>query len=180
MRICDQRRNALGRSRTPNHAHPLLHPTLALRSCCKTFETLIQHPLDRALRHAQITRAEPLVEPLKALFPQDLLDHPNRPAEGRARARHFGFVRVELEAGFDDPYGVGRGTGGNARESGSRKVNPGVLCAVVEAGGDNLLAVAVGEKVDGAGGYDADKGGPETLEECAGGFVEVDVTAGVV
>ena len=177
MRICDQRRDALGRACTPDHAQPLLHAALALCPRRQTLEALVQHPLDRALRDAEVARAQALVEAPDARLPEYLPDHRGGPAEEGARARELGLVRVELEAGLDDPDRVRRGAGRDAGEGGGGEVHVRVLHAVVEARGDDLLAVAVGEEVDGARGDDADERRAEALEECARGLVQVDVPA---
>ena len=87
-------------------------------------------------------------------------------------------MRVELETGLDDPDGVRRGAGRDACDGGGSEVDPRVLLAVVEGVGDDLLAVAVREEVDGPRGDDADEGGPEALEQRARGLFAVDVPAG--
>ena len=74
---------------------------------------------------------------------------------------------VELEAGLDDPDGVRRGARHDTRDSGGREVDPGILLAVVEVVGDDLLAVPVGEEDDRPRGDDADESGAETFEEGA-------------
>ena len=181
MRVCNQRRNTFRRARTPNHPHPLLHAALPLSPRRELLQPLIQHPLYRPLRHAQIARAQALIEPAHALVPENLLDRRDGPAEERLRARptrELGPVRVELEAGLDDPDGVRRGAGCDAGDGGGSEVNPRVLLAVVEGVGDDLLAVAVREEVDGPRGDDADEGGPEALEQRARGLFAVDVPAG--
>ena len=76
-------------------------------------------------------------------------------------------MRVELEAGLDDPDGVRRGARHDTRDGGGGEVDPGVLLAVVEVVGDDLLAVPVGEEDDRPRGDDADESGAETFEEGA-------------
>lgn len=124
MWICDQRRYALRGTRAANHAHPLHDTTLSLRSRREPLKPLIQHPLDRALRHAQIARAQALVEALNALLPQNLLDHTNGASEERPRPRNLGLMRVELETCLNDPDGVCHGTGGDAGERGGGEMYP--------------------------------------------------------
>lgn len=86
---------------------------------------------------------------------------------------------LELQARLDDPDGIRRGAGHDARARGSAEVHPGVLLSVAEVVCDDVLAVAVGEEVDGARGDDPDEGGAEAAEERAEGLFAVDV-AGVV
>ena len=74
---------------------------------------------------------------------------------------------IELEAGLDDPDGVRRGARHDTRDGGGGEVDPGVLLAVVEVVGDDLLAVPVGEEDDGPRGYNSDESRTETLEEGA-------------
>ncbi len=58
-------------------------------------------------------------------------------------------------------------------------MDPGVFLSIVEVLRDDLLAVAVGEEVDGAGGDGADQGRPETFEECSRGLFAVYIPATV-
>ena len=179
MRVCDQRCNTFRRTRAPNHPHPLLHTTLSLRPRGELFQPLVQHPLDCPLRHAQIARAQPLIEPAHALVPQNLLDHRDGPPKERlpARPSELRLVCVELEARLDDPDRVRRGAGRDAGDGRGGEVHPRVLLTVVEGVGDDLLAVAVREEVDGPCGDDADEGGPEALEQRARRLLAVDVPA---
>ena len=68
-------------------------------------------------------------------------------------------MRVELEAGLDDPDRIGSSTCRDACDGGSGEVNPRVFMAMIKVVGDNLLAVPVGEEVDGPRRDDADESG---------------------
>lgn len=75
MRVCYQAGNTFGSSCTAQHSQPLLYAPLALRAGCETLESLIECPLDRALSHAKVARAQAFVESPDALVSEDLLDH---------------------------------------------------------------------------------------------------------
>lgn len=72
---------------------------------------------------------------------------------------------LQLETGFDDPDRVCAYCGADSCEGGGGEMNERSFNAIIEVVGDELFAVAVGEEVDRASGYDADKGGTQTLEE---------------
>ena len=59
-----------------------------------------------------------------------------------------GPMRVQLETCFDNPYWIGHSSRSDTSKSSSREMNQGVLFAMVEAVGNDLLAVSVGEEVD--------------------------------
>ena len=181
MRVGDEARDALGRPGGAQHASPFLQTARSLRGGRQTFEALIQHPLDRALRDAEIARAETLIKPADALLACNLhyrrIDgapaNGRRPRRGLHRRRRrrccccscLQVVRGgELQARLDDPDRVRRGAGGDARDGGGAEVHVGVFASAVEPVGDDLLSVSVREEVYRARGDDADECGHETLE----------------
>ena len=83
MRIGDEARDALGRPSGGQHACPLPQAACSLCGSRQTLEALVQHPLDRALRDAQIARAEALIEPANALLPHNLSYRRDAPAKIR-------------------------------------------------------------------------------------------------
>lgn len=78
MRISDQTRNCLSSPRTPHHAQPLLEPMPSLTippvPVSQFLQPLIQHPLDRALRDAEVRGGETAVEPPDAFVSDDVPD----------------------------------------------------------------------------------------------------------
>lgn len=75
---------------------------------------------------------------------------------------------IKLKTRLDNPDRIRDRSCSNSSNSGSGKMNPRVLLAVIEATRDDLLSVAVGEEVDRACGDDADKGWTKTLEKGPG------------
>ena len=70
----------------------------------------------------------------------------------------------QLQPRFDNPDRVRRGAGEDACNSCRREMDVGVFLSVIEIIGNNLLAVAVGEKVDRTCGNNANQCWTETLE----------------
>lgn len=81
----------------------------------------------------------------------------------------------ELQPCFDDPDRIRRSARDDACNGGSREMDVGVFLSVVETIGNDLLAVAVGEKVDRACGNNADQCRTETLEQCTRRLIAVDI-----
>ena len=81
----------------------------------------------------------------------------------------------ELQPRFDDPDGIRCSTRGDPCNGGCSEMDVGVFLSVVETVGDDSLAVAVGEKVDGTSGNNADECWTESLEQCTRRLVTVDV-----
>lgn len=178
MRIGDETRDALGRPGGAQHARPLLQAAGSLRIGRQALEALVQHPLDRALRDAEITRAEALVKPADALLARNLLHRRKHDALARRRSRprccrccrcrccRCCVVRGggELHARFDDPDRIRRCAGGDPRDGSGAEVHVGVFLSAVELVRDDVLSVTVREEVYRARGDDADEGGHETLK----------------
>jgi len=81
-----------------------------------------------------------------------------------------------LHARLDHPDRICEATSHDAGHCGSGKVHSGCLDATIELIGYHLLSVAVGEEVDGAGGYHTDQSGPQALEQRRNAFKSVDVS----
>lgn len=142
----------------------------------RPLDLLVQHPVHGRLGHAEIAGAHALVEAPDPLVAQHLANAVQAvfiPALGGAAAfgRH---VLVELQPGLDHPDWVGRCTGDDAGQGRRAEVHPGRVLAAVEMLGDEALAVAVGEEIDGAGGDDADQVRPQALEESPRPLLAVD------
>jgi hypothetical protein len=170
VRVCYQAGDAFRGTRAAHHARPLLPPALALRPGRQPLQLLVERPLYRALRHPEIARAEALVEPAQALLARYSPDHGDAvaqhpfPRRSGRRRREVVLRLLELQTRLHDPYGIGRAAGAYARDRRGAEMDVCVLLAVVEVVGDDLLAVSIGEKVDGASGDDADKRRTQALE----------------
>jgi hypothetical protein len=92
MRITDEARDALGRPGRAQYTCPLLQATGSLCVGHHTFEALVEHPLYRSLRDAEITRAKALVKPADALFARNLLNRRKHDVPAQERTR-FGRCR---------------------------------------------------------------------------------------
>lgn len=170
MRICDETGDELSRARATQHADPPANRTLPLHTLAQPFQTFIQYPLNRALRHPKVARTQPLVKSPHTLFAQNLL------YAQPATAQHFLVALRKLQPGLDHPNWVCRCAGHDARDRSSRQVYPAVLLPVVELFGDEALAVSVGEEVNGARRDDADECGSKAFEECTEGLFTIDIT----
>jgi hypothetical protein len=82
---------------------------------------------------------------------------------------------LQLQPGFDYPDRIRAYRGADTCECGGGEVDERRFNTVVEVISDELFAVAVGEEVDGASGYDADESGTQALEESSRGFVSVNI-----
>jgi hypothetical protein len=173
MRIGDETCDALGRPGGGQHACPFLQAACSIRRGGQTLKALIQHPLYRALRDAEITRAEALVKAADTLLPRNLpyrrhapaKERPWRGGAGRDSSSSNRSVRGrELQARLDDPDRIRRRARGDARYGGGAEVDVGVFLAVVELVGDDLLSVAIREEIYRPRGDDPHQSGHETLK----------------
>ena len=188
MRIGDDGGEKLRAARGRDPAVPLHRPVpqgaLPARSVEFLFprgegqlQLLVQHPLQRALAHAEVARAQAPVQATDA-FGLDRLPHAvervlvlPRPAPA---ADFLGMVLVQLQARLDEPDGIRRRAGDHACHGGSAEMDPRTFCAPVELFGDHPLPVPVGVEVYGARGDDAGEVGAEAFEEGPPAFDAVD------
>ena len=149
---------------------------LLLSQSQRRLHALVQHPLQRRLGHAQVAGAHALVQAAEPFVAQDLPDAVVAvlvlpPRHAAALGSH---VLVQLQPRLDHPDRVRRRARHDARQYARAEVHPCALLPVVEVLGDQPLAVAVGEEVDGARGHHADEVGAEALEQRPGAFLPVD------
>lgn len=178
MGICQNRSQSLGGTSSHKIARPrdcvippgplaaaLDQPLLAQLEL--GLDLLVQDPLQRALRDAQVAGAEALEEARGALVAQDLADAVPAVAVGAGRdvADARGVVLVELQPRLDEPDGVGRRARDDAGRHGARQVHHGVGGVEPRPLRVDALACAVDVKVDGARGHHAHQVGSQSLEE---------------
>lgn len=156
MGICNETRNKLGSTSTPQHTDPQRHRALSLLGRAEQLQPLVEHPLNRPLCDTQVTGTESFVEPTNAFLPSNVA------YSMYCTTEHARSALVELQTCLDDPDGIRRCSCSNSRESSGREMDPGVLPAVVELVGDDAFAVSIREKLDGACGDDTEKRGPKT------------------
>lgn len=179
--------NQLGTARRASLARPVhrrVPPRLLLAARKKAglssrqrgLHLLVQCPLQRRLRNAEVARAHALVQAAQALVAQDLAHAVPRVTiltlHGAAAALRD--VLVELQARLDHPDGVGGRRGGDTGNGTGRNMHPRGLLATVPVFRHEALAVTVDEEVDATRGDDADQVGPQTLEQRAPALGAVD------
>lgn len=91
----------------------------------------------------------------------------------------LGELLLELQTRLDHPDRIGGRGSRDAGGGGGQQVDRGGVRREVEIGCEDVFAVAVGEKVDGPGGDDADEGRAQTAKEGAEAFMDVDIPASV-
>ncbi len=74
-------------------------------------------------------------------------------------------LRAQLKSRLNNPYRIRRGASHDSGARSGAEVHVAVLATVVEGVGDDLLPIAVREKVDRTSGNDANESGTETFKE---------------
>lgn len=175
VRVGDERGHELGGARGARPRAPLEHmvargflvlaPRLARH---KRLHLLVQDPLQRQLRAAQVRRAQALVQAEKTFAPHNV--HKTLPQAAVVAALGL----VQLEAGLDQPDWVCGRRRDKARADAGRQVDPRRLGAAIEPRQKHLLAGAISEEVDGPRRDHAHQVGAHAAEKRAGALAAVD------